>query len=111
MRQAVWLTILPFLLAAADLQAQEFDLDFEFDDAIFFEDVADDSAEAGPAISVILSYGAAFLSGATTGTWALQLDLSDSYDLGDLGILDWSGHLVVQDIGASSTATAALDRL
>ncbi|MGR3342311.1 MAG: hypothetical protein ACU0DI_03655 [Paracoccaceae bacterium] len=111
MRQTVWLTILPILLAAADLQAQEFVLDLEFDDAIYFEDAAADSAEAGPAISVILSYGADFLSGVTTETWALQLDLSDSHDLGDLGILDWSGHLALQDIGTPATATAGLDRL
>ena len=111
MRLAVWLKCLSLLIAASQLQAQEFELDLEFDDDSFFEDVATDLAVTGPTISATLSYDALRLSGATTETWALELKLSDSHNLGNLGILDWTGHLALQDTGTPATATATLDRM
>ena len=111
MRVAFWLALLPFSLALTQLRAQEFDLDLGFDDDSFFEDAENDLSEMVPTISTTLSYDAQQLSGATTETWALELKLSDSHNLGELGILDWTGHLALQDMGTTTTATATLDRL
>ena len=105
MRGVYWLA---FLVVAAPLQAQEFELDLVFDDDSIFGDAAVEVAAPGPTISALLSYDQLKVAGATTQGWTLQFNLSDSYDLCDLGILDWSGHLTVQNAG---TASVTLDRL
>ena len=108
MRGLWWLA---FVVAATPLQAQEFELDLEFDADIIFDDdatVTVGSAAPGPTMSALLSFDQFRVDGAATQGWTLQFSVSDSYDLGILGILDWSGNLAVRDLG---TATATLDRL
>ncbi len=111
MRVAFLLALVPVVVATTQLQAQEFELDLEFDDDSFFEDATSEAAVARPTVSVTLSYDSLLSGGVATETWALQINLSDSHDLVGLGILDWSGHLALQDTGPAATSTVALDRL
>jgi hypothetical protein len=111
MRQSFSRMVLPLMLGASPIVAQEFDLDLVFDEETLFEDVADESAPGGPDIRATLSFGASRLAGVTTDNVSLRFEVSDRYDLDRLGFLEWSGNFTLDDLGGMTGTSIGLDRI
>lgn len=110
MRATAFVTFAAMLIGRAAL-AQEFVLDLNFDEQIVPEDTISDPQPAGPDVSATLSFGASQSGGMTTTSRALQFGFSQGYDLGGLGLLEWSANLTLQDPVAPDRATVGLNRI
>lgn len=90
---------------------QELDGDLIFDDATIFQEISSQNGPNGPDVSATLSFAISKLSSATTDSAGLNFVLSDRYDLGKIGFLDWSGHIKVNRSNAVSTAEPAINKI
>jgi len=91
--------------------AEEFDGDLVFDDLTIFEEMPSQNKTKGPDVSMKVNFGISKLSNKSTETGGIHINLSDRYDLKDLGFLDWSGNLGVNRTKGVSVEKSTLNKL